>query len=443
MGDSTVRNIVICGASWAGLSTAHYFLKHIYPTLKSTSNSLYRVVLINPSTHFYYKVGAPRAAASSKSLPHDKLFTPIVDGFQQYGKDAVTFHYGEATSVDQANHNVNFQLADGTTGTVRYYALVIATGANTPTPLTSLHGDHNKTIQAIDSMNDRLRQAKEVVITGGGPVGVETAGEIGEALNGQSGLNSRKVKITLIAGGKRIIPVLRESLSQRAEKMLNKVGVEILYSSRVKRVELGGQDTSTEKGFDTTDDNYAETGGSTQANGGIQTTRNNDPSGKTIIYLENGTKLTADVYIPATGVTPNTSFLPREWVDEKGFVKTNSSTLRVDVAGTRVYCIGDCGNYSNGGILDLYAAMPVMATNMWNDLVHANKEGGAKNGAKDRFHKSNPNAETQVVPIGRGAGVGAFNGYKLPTFMVKMIKGKDYMIGERIKITHGGKWAKP
>lgn len=64
------------------------------------------------------------------------------------------------------------------------------------------------------------------------------------------------------------------------------------------------------------------------------------------------------------------------------------------------------------------------------DLVHTNKEGGAQTGAKDRLYKS-VQQETQVVPIGKAQGVGAFNGWKLPGFAVKMAKGKDYMIGYR------------
>lgn len=441
MNDGSVRNVVIIGASWAGQSTAHYFLRHILPTLKSTSKSLYRVVLIDSSSHFYYKVAAPRAIVDSKSMPHSKIFTPIEPGFKQYGVDTVTFHHGEVTSINKADSIVNFKLADGNKGEVRYYALVIASGTRTPTPTNSLHGDYTISTRAIESLNARLRQAKEVVITGGGPVGIETAGEIGEALNGQSGLANRKVKVTVIAGGKRIIPVLREGLGLKAEKMLNKVGVEVLYNTKVTRVELGGQDTSTEKGFNTTDDSYADTG-ETQANGGIKTGRSSDPSGKTIVHLDNGKTLSADVYYPATGVTPNTSFLPKDWLDASGYVKANPQTLRVDVAGPRVYVIGDAGNYSRGGILDLLSVVPVMSTNMWNDLVHANTEGGPKNGAKDRFYKVN-NGETQVVPIGRGNGVGAFNGFKLPTFVVKMAKGKDYLLGQKAGIVNGTKFAKP
>ena len=150
--------------------------------------------------------------------------------------------------------------------------------------------------------------------------------------------------------------------------MLNKLGVEVIYNKRVARVELGGSDKATEKKFDTPtgEDSYAQTSGATQVAGGIQTSRNEDGSGKTYVYLEDGTKMSADVYIPAAGVTPNTEFLPKEWVDQDGYVRANKKTLRVDVAGPRVYVVGDVGDYSKGGILDLMSAMPVFATNIWS-----------------------------------------------------------------------------
>ena len=177
MNDGSVRNVVILGAAWAGQSAAHYFIRHILPSLKSTSGSLYRVVLIDASSHFYYKTAAPRALVDSKAMPHKDIFTPIEQGFKQYGANGVTFHHAEVTSIDRAESLVHFKMNGGGKGEVKYYALIIATGTRTPTPLTSLHGDYSVSQRAIDSMNDRLRTAKEVIITGGGPVGIETAGE--------------------------------------------------------------------------------------------------------------------------------------------------------------------------------------------------------------------------------------------------------------------------
>ena len=43
----------------------------------------------------------------------------------------------------------------------------------------------------------------------------------------------------------------------------------------------------------------------------------------------------------------------------------------------------------------------------------------------------------QIVPVGSGGGVGVIMGYKAPSFMVRMIKSKDYMIGNAIKAVQG------
>jgi apoptosis-inducing factor 2 len=43
----------------------------------------------------------------------------------------------------------------------------------------------------------------------------------------------------------------------------------------------------------------------------------------------------------------------------------------------------------------------------------------------------------QFVPIGKTQGVGVVFGYKIPSFMVKMAKSKDFMIGNAPKLVQG------
>ena len=37
--------------------------------------------------------------------------------------------------------------------------------------------------------------------------------------------------------------------------------------------------------------------------------------------------------------------------------------------------------------------------------------------------------ESMVVPIGSGGGAGAVMGWKVPSFFVRMLKGRDFMLG--------------
>lgn len=46
-------------------------------------------------------------------------------------------------------------------------------------------------------------------------------------------------------------------------------------------------------------------------------------------------------------------------------------------------------------------------------------------------------SEMLFVPVGSQQGVGLAFGWKLPSFMIKMAKAKDYMIGNAPKLIEG------
>lgn len=392
---SETRNIVILGVSFGGSSAAHYIAKHILPQLQQAKDSNYELHLIDPSTHFWWHNAAPREIVSVKEMPHKDCFVPHMDGFKQYTnlKDSIIFHQGSAAGLDTESRTVSISTPDGDSKTLKYYALVIATGIRSPSPLTTLQGPHTITIEALDEMNEKLASAKEIVIAGGGPVGVETAGEIATHLKG-------KATITLIAGSKKLLPILRESLAAKAQKMLEKVGVTVMYNVKVQ----GSAETS---------------------------------DGRIEITLDNGKTMTTDVYIPAYGVQPNTDFLPDGLKGKGGYVATNGQTLRVDGAGPRVYAAGDASGVDAGGVLKLFDSIPVLGANMRHDLF---SDAGVGQAAEKKYVRKDD--ETQVVPIGAKTGVGAFSGWSLPGFAVSMIKGKDYFLSTMPDITEGKKWVK-
>ena len=81
-----------------------------------------------------------------------------------------------------------------------------------------------------------------------------------------------------------------------------------------------------------------------------------------VLTLSDGTTKKVDVYIEATGDRPNSKFVPAAWLNEKGFVKNDPQTLRLDVAGVQnVYAFGSVGSYSDGSVLDTkFALKPVL-----------------------------------------------------------------------------------
>jgi NADH dehydrogenase FAD-containing subunit len=325
---------------------------------------------------------------SDSYFDQNKLFVDISNQLAQYPKEHWDFMVGRAVSVDFSARSTVIRTSgkDGQTHTtlIPFHALVLATGASTPSPLLTHAPDLR---DAWLSLRGELAGAKSVVIAGGGPAGVECAGEVGEYLLGRG---EGKAEVTLVVSGSCILPALRPALAEKAEGMLADLGVKILKNTRVERFENG------------------------------------------VVVLNNDTEIAADVYIPATGMAPNTQFLAAEYLAEDGRVKTNPCTLRVDAAGPRVYALGDCSAAFRPAIHSIMAAVPVLCANTTWDL-------SGEAGGEDKVFEEDTR-ETQLVPIGRSKGVGAAMGWRLPSWVVWLVKGRDYWLWTTGRLWSGKQW---
>lgn len=406
----TSKDIVILGGSYGGVSTAHYLLKHAVPHLPG-----HRVILVSPSLQVICRPACPRALISDDLLPQDKLFVSISKVFEQYPKDRFRFLHGTATKVDHSNRTATVSAANGETETIKFHALVIATGASTPSPLLSLNRDEKALRESWKLFRQALQGAKSIVIAGGGPAGVETAGELGEYFNGRAGwfsskLSNPKISIMVVTAGSQILPLLRPSLANKAEVYLAQVGVTVIKNARVQSVVP--ENAGTSEGL----------------------------TAKATLTLDNETTLDADLYIPATGTKPNTAFLDPSLLAQDSRVDTNSSTLRVDRAGPRIYAIGDVALYARPAVHLILDAIPILCANIKRDLLNA--AGNEKSAvSSDRTFKEDTR-ETQMVPIGKNKGVGAAMGYQMPSFLVWLIKGRDYWLWTTGNLWSGKQWNK-
>ena len=135
------KKILILGGSYAGISTAHYVLKHIIPKLPE--NEFYQVVLISASSQILCRPACPRALISDDMFPQEKLFVNIPEVFEKYPKGSFRFIQGTATQMDHNNRIVSINLAASNTENLDFHSLVIATGASTPSPLLGLIRDED------------------------------------------------------------------------------------------------------------------------------------------------------------------------------------------------------------------------------------------------------------------------------------------------------------
>ena len=402
---SPIHEILILGGNFGGISSAHYLLRHTIPALIAKDPSQkYCVTIVSPSTHLYFKIAAPRILISPEKIPLEKAFRSIGDEFATYEPSQFSFLQGKATAVDARSKMVTVSLSDGgSSRSLPYSTLVIATG-NVADPLWALNEAHTYSEDAHRQLQAALPGAKSILVAGGGPAGVETAGEIAE--------NYPYAKTTILSGGDRLLPRLHPKTSSTAAAKLQKLGVAVTHGIKI-----------------------------------VSAVKEED--GRTRLNLSTGADKVVDVYINATGGKPNTSFLPHEWLDEKGKVLTDTQTLR-GTGNTMdgVYCIGDAGSYSSGGVMDVQFGTRPLCTSIGVDIAaqltpNEKLQGSGKTPKALVQVKYKPMKDSQLVPISSKGGVVQIFGWRLPSWVVWLIKSRDFMIGNAEPLLKGANYVKP
>ncbi|RDW61402.1 hypothetical protein BP5796_11294 [Coleophoma crateriformis] len=389
---SKTHEILILGAHFAGLGTAHYLLRHTIPALeKASPDSKYHVTIVAPHSEFFFGIAAPRFLIGKDLVPADKMFIPISQGLQEYSADKYSVVPGKAVSMSAEKKVVTVGLQDGVSQELSYDTLVIATGTTSNSALWQMNDKEDVTKSQFVAVQASLAKAKRVLVAGGGAVGVETAGEIGTSYPA--------INLTILSGADRLLPRLSPGNSSKAEGKLVKMGASVVHKLRV-------------------------------------TSSKEEANGTTTVVLSDGTTREVDLYIDATGGKPNSSFIPAAWLNEKGYVVNDDKTLRTSTPG--VYAIGDVASYSSGSFMDVNFSVAPLGTSIGIDLAE-------KIGKKDLFTQKvfKPLKDSQFVPIGPKGGVAQVMGWSLPSFFVWLIKARTFFIEKAEPAVKGADYVKP
>jgi len=361
------KTVVVLGGSFAGIATAQRLLKNTLPKVPDL-----KVILVSPNTHFYWSVAAPRAVLPNGFKSDDEIFQPIAPNFAKYPKSSFTLVEGKAESVDPEKHTVVVSTSSGQQ-TYAYNQLVVATGASFSSGLPFKQmGTHKQTLENLHALRKSIANAQSIALAGAGPTGVETAGELGYEYR------TTGKKITLITDSNLVLPGLMESVGKAAEKELQKLQVQVVHNTRVI--------DATPKGS------------------------------QTELTLSSGDKLPVDLYIPTVGVTPNTSFLPRDFLDER-------SNLRVDIylkveSAPDIWACGDVTNLQAKQLVYIEKQVQQLTKNLEAVLI-------GNTGSVSEFKKDDK--VMQAVPVGRSRGTGQMGSMKLPSLMVWAAKGRNFL----------------
>ncbi|KAM9900516.1 hypothetical protein OXX69_009056 [Metschnikowia pulcherrima] len=338
--------IVIIGGSYAGLKAVS--------TIYSTKTANLDVTVVSPSSHVYFNVAAPRLLVEPGKL--SQTVFPVEEIVNESSNGDAKFVQGSATKVDFEKREVYVDLAAGGDSTLKFDILVIASGT----------------------------QAKWAGSDGGycwrGPTGVETAGEIAKEFP--------SAKVTLYTGADAPLAFAGPSLSVKATRKLENLGVQIINDLQIKEV-LRKEHGDT-------------------------------------LVLDSGETRDYDVGLESFIAGPFSSYLPSSVKDEQGFVVTDENLLVKGCNG--VVAFGDIVSGSSKSIVDLKFGQSGIFTATIKKLLQDVQTPGFLKKSTDAESSYNPVKHTLAVPISRDGGVGMLYWVPLPSFLVWLGKARTFMI---------------
>jgi NADH dehydrogenase FAD-containing subunit len=263
------KNVVIIGGGFAGCEAAGRLQEDFH------------VTLIDRKEFFECTVGVPKALfepeyLDTMTIPYSKLLK----------KTDIVIAKVLEVSPQQVTHSE---------GILSYDYLLICSGSGYNFPIKTEELAFSERAKKIKALEKELREAEKVLVVGGGPVGVEVAGEIATIYPDK--------ELTLVHNDSHLVPRLSKKSQDYAEDFFRRHRVRLILGESVRE-------------------------------------RKNNT-----YITDKGTTIEADIKYNCIGIVPNTDFLTTyfsENIDEKKRIKVNDY---LQVPGYQnIFALGDCNN---------------------------------------------------------------------------------------------------
>ncbi|GFP55189.1 hypothetical protein ACSS6W_009525 [Trichoderma asperelloides] len=362
-----MKNIVVLGVGVAAAPLIRQTMRNV--VLKDKD---YKMIVVAPNTHFHWPIAMPRVIVPGQ-LSDDKAMIDLRPFFKEYPEDQFEFVLGVASAMDPASSTVTVSPTEGSSRTINYHTLIVATGSSSPNMPWKTMGSTEETKQRVHELRQQIESAKTIVVVGGGATGTETAGELGFEYS-----KTGKKEVYLIYNDRLpLTPPTIDSVRKAAKNELEKLKVKLVPNTTVSSVQQSGSDT-------------------------VLTLTSSDGTTKT---------LTTQAYIPSTGVVPNTSFVSANLLDSKGYIKQTKALLAEGF--DNIFVVGDVGNLeaskagtASAQTIHLVKALPIYF----------------KGGAMPAYSPST--TEISAVTLGRSRATGQMGSIKLFSYLIYYAKGR-------------------
>ncbi|BGP42274.1 hypothetical protein JCM10449v2_006279 [Rhodotorula kratochvilovae] len=379
-----VKNVVLVGLGPAAVPAAQ--------ALAASLPKDYRLVAIAGSEG-YWPIAALRAAV----VPgwEDKPVAPVDAVFPASERSVLLKN---TNVVELKEHSVVVDKAHPELGKeIPFEFCILATGSNYPYPCRPRPG--RTVAEAIADLRETQQQvasASSILIVGGGPVGVELAGEIGEHYDGSSGRAEKEV-----------------TLVHSHDKFLHEQGWKDKFNGALKtQVEaLGVKVVLGRKAVDAPHESGPVEGG------------------KRAFHLDNGETVEADFVFVTHGNAPNTGFVGAfdpEALNAKKQVKVRPSFQLEKY--DHIFAIGDITSVEEAKMVAMAKNHgPIAVANILS-LIQAGGTAEAYPTVKHKAYKPGP--QMMLVSVGSKGGAGQLFGWTVGSWFSWLVKARTLFVGD-------------
>ncbi|PWZ02014.1 FAD/NAD(P)-binding domain-containing protein [Testicularia cyperi] len=325
LASSSKATVAIVGGSYVGLRLAGALVEALPQT--------HRVVVVEANSHFHHLFTFPRFAVLHRG-GEEKALVPYANALNGAANGTILHAKALSLHQDPAHETKGILKLDrpGHDGkdTLSFDFIAIATGTRLQEPWslspTAAEGTEAKR-QAVETLRryqDAVKEARKIVIVGGGAVGVQVAFDIAELY-----ANDPSKSVTIVHSRPHLMNKFHSDLHDLISQRFADKGVKTVLGSRVKMPASGFPLFTPGQTFD--------------------------------IELLNGNKVEADLVLTCTGQTPRSELLASyapESITADGFIdvrptmqiKPESSPL-----SNHIFSLGDIAN--SGAAKTVRAAM--------------------------------------------------------------------------------------
>jgi apoptosis-inducing factor 2 len=313
----------------------------------------YRITLVDPNEYFEVPMAVPRSLVKPEFA--DRAIIPFAEALPGV-------QHVRGTLIELGSEGGLIQLVDGRKKLLKGRVTVLATGSSFSNSLMRAIGGasvrERKDFFAI--YGQRLAESHRILIVGGGPIGVEVAGEITELYPHKS--------VTIVESGPRLIRGTSEAAAIHAANVLSRRGVELLMNERLQRADGSNTDVLA-------------------------------PAGEAV--TERGRRIPYDLLIWCVGGTPNTEYM------KSNFVHTLNSAGRIRVS-PELLIAGSNSIFALGDITDLDENK--MAWHIDSQVKNAAHNiravlGGNRDAPNLKIHKPQTGNPMMAITLGSRNGV--------------------------------------